>query len=158
MNRKFSVAALCLGLAACGGRQADPHVQALLDLSAAYKPYAGCVHQALQAREDFDGQLARMVVAKGQDGQLGLLAERYLKTPKDAEGLDEAARIEAAQSRLVALGQYGSAQSPMQGAEQVRRTLSMIETMALIADATGAACDVPEELIHSMEKAKNEYL
>ena len=158
MIKRMLFVAWIVALAGCSATPADPHETALLELSDAYKPYAECVRRALESRQDFDGQLAEMVVNRGQDGQLGVLAERYLKTPKDAEGLDAEARVAAARSRLVSLGRYGAGQSPMQGAERVRRTMSMVETMVLIAAATDTTCEIPENLISSMEKAKNEYL
>ena len=132
----------------------------LVKLSTEYAPYQACVVEGLRSRQDFDGRLPEMIVQAGLADSLQNASRRYLGKSVDLAALDEPGKVDASRTALQALGAYGASigQGPAPSTpENVRRQMSMVEVMQIMASAASVDCSPSDSLLSSMEIANNEY-
>ncbi|WP_174754926.1 hypothetical protein [Arenimonas daejeonensis] len=161
MRRVIGVMLPVLALCVACSRGPEPAGDGLLTkLSTDYAPYQACVVDGLRTRRDFDGRLPEMIVQAGLADSLQDASRRYLGQASDLAALDETGRVEATRQALQALGAFGAAIG--QGSEQsypdnVRRQMSMVEVMQIMAAAASVDCSPSDSLLSAMEVANNEY-
>ncbi len=154
-----ATAALVLLLSACQPAPPQLPTGTLAELESGYAPFAGCVQDALSTRQDFDGQLPRMIVDAGIAPTLQDTQRRYLGSAADVASLDADATLRATQQSLMALSAFGAGGRDGSDTPSIagRRAMVRVEVMQLVATATGLSCAPSDSLIRAMEKAKDEY-